>query len=135
MFKFAPVCLALLFCVQLSFAQQYSTGTFSVRINGYGRIASLKDGSKGAEYAPANYGSLLQIVIGGKAFQPVKADFDKDHITLLFDGGKTAKIKITANPLYISFRIIDISGDIDAVKWGPINTTIGDTIGNTVGVV
>jgi hypothetical protein len=52
-----------------------------------------------------------------------------------FPEGESAKIKTGLKDSYITFKVTEISNGIDALIWGPLNTSVADTIGNAVGVV
>ena len=121
---------------RVSQAQQYNSHSFSLKVGDDGRIGSLKSLTNGHEYGSIDSpGVLLQLVEKGKVLRPVRAAFDKENIELFFADGKVAQIKAAVNSLYITFRLISVSNGISAIKWGPFNTLINDTIGNTVGVV
>jgi len=121
---------------RVSQAQQYNSHSFSLKVGDDGRIGSLKSLTNGHEYGSIDSpGVLLQLVEKGKVLRPVRAAFDKENIELFFADGKVAQIKAAVNSLYITFRLISVSNGISAIKWGPFNTFINDTIGNTVGVV
>ncbi len=116
------------------FGQQYSAGSFSVKISETGQVVSLKNGK--TDYVTVDSpGSLLQIVVKGQSLLPVKAGFSRENIILSYPGGLTAQIRVQQDPSYIVLTLADVSKGVEAVKWGPFNTTIADTIGNTVGVV
>lgn len=127
------VCIVFLSAACASFAQQYKASSFSVSISETGQVVSLKNNT--AEYAAARPGSLLQLVVKGDTLSPAKAVFNKDNIVLSYNGGLTASVKVQAKPSYLVFTLTGVSKGVDAVKWGPFNTTVVDTIGNTVGVV
>ena len=111
-------------------------GPFRMSMDASGRIVSLVDSRSGREYVPAGQaGYLLQVEIGGQVLAPTSARYERGAILLGFADGRTARVEELARPDYLRFRITAISEGIDAVIWGPINTTITDTIGGTVGVV
>jgi len=130
-------CILLFILVsRVSQGQQYNSHSFSLKVGNEGDIRSLKSLTDGHEYASIDSpGVLLQLVEKGKVFKPIRAAFDKEKIQLFFADGKAAQIKATASPLYLKFSLISVSSGVSAVKWGPFNTLINDTIGNTVGVV
>lgn len=131
--KIISAWLFFLFCVQQSVAQQYATSLFSVSVNERGQVVSLKNNN--LEYAAALPGNLLQVVSDGNTIAPLKAVFKKGNIALSYAGGATAVIKVQVKDPYIVFTLVSITKNVEAIKWGPFNTIIGDTIGNTVGVV
>ncbi|WPU92837.1 hypothetical protein SNE25_26285 [Mucilaginibacter sabulilitoris] len=128
--------LLLLFQQMLHAQQEYRNKAFSIKIDNKGQVVSIKDASALKDYAVTDKpGFLLQVVEAGKTICPVSADLGKDAITIFFPEGKSAKIRTGLKDSYITFRVTEISKGIDALIWGPLNTTIADTIGNTVGVV
>ncbi|MDI3319488.1 hypothetical protein [Pinibacter soli] len=117
------------------FAQQYNTSTFSLQLNDKGSVASIRN-NQSTEYSVASDpGLLLQLVKNGGTIAPTKAEYKKGIIALLYPGGYKAAVKVSVNKDYVRFELTDISDNIDAVIWGPLNNSIKDTIGNTVGVV
>ncbi len=104
-------------------------------LDGHGRIVAISTRAGGNHAALKEPGYLLQLVEGGKLIPSTAAAFDKDRIILSYPGGKTATVRVTAKPDYFRFQLAAISGGVDAVIWGPINTDIRDTIGETIGVV
>lgn len=127
----------LLVSVNMLFAQQnFSSETFSLSIDGMGNITSLEVLPAGKNLvAKDSAGVLLQLVKDGKRYQPVSAAFAKSTITLRYPNERIARIRVSPKNNYLRFELTEISKDADAVIWGPLNTSIGDTIGNTVGVV
>jgi len=127
----------LLVSVNMLFAQQkFSSKTFSLSIDGMGNITSLEVLPAGKNLvAKDSAGVLLQLVKDGKRYQPVSAAFAKSTITLGYPDGQIARIRVSSKNTYLRFELTEISKDADAVIWGPLNTSIGDTIGNTIGVV
>jgi hypothetical protein len=126
----------LLFQQTLRAQQEYRNKTFSIRIDNKGRVISIKNSGSIKEYAvAAEPGFLLQTVEHGKTIAPVSAVLSRDAITIFFPEGRSAKIKPEVKNSYIRFSVTAASIGIDALIWGPINTTIADTISNAVGVV
>src|SRR6185312_10483575 len=127
----------LLVSVNMLFAQQkFSSKTFSLSIDGMRNITALEVLPAGKNLvATDSAGVLLQLVKDGKWYKPVSAAFAKSTITLRYPNGQIAKIRVFYKNTYLRFELTEISKDADAVIWGPLNTSIGDTIGNTIGVV
>ncbi|PUZ23780.1 hypothetical protein DCM91_13350 [Chitinophaga costaii] len=120
--------------MQVALGQHYKASSFSVDISETGQVVALKDNT--TDYAAASEpGYLLQAVVKGVTLSPTKAIFEKDNIVLYYAGQLTARIKVQARPSYLVFTVVDVSKNMDAIIWGPFNTVLADTIGNTVGVV
>ncbi|MEX6689686.1 hypothetical protein QTN47_19430 [Danxiaibacter flavus] len=135
MFKYAFLFLGALAAHSLLHAQQYNTPTFSLQLNDKGSVVSIRNNQTTEYVATSNPGTLLQLVKNGKTIAPVKAEYKKGAITLLYPEGNKAQVKTTINKGYVRFELTDISDNVDAVIWGPLNNIVKDTIGNTVGVV
>jgi len=127
----------LLIWGNLLFAQQnFLSNTFSLSIDGKGNIDALEVLPAGKNLvAKDSAGVLLQLVKDGKQYKPESAAFAKNTITLRYPNGLIARIRVSSKNTYLRFELTEISKDADAVIWGPLNTSIGDTIGNTIGVV
>jgi len=127
----------LLVSGNILFAQQnFSSKTFSLSIDGIGNITALETLSAGKNLVTKDSaGVLLQLVKDGKRYKPVSAAFAKSAITLRYQDGQIARIRVSSRNTYLRFELTEISKGADAVIWGPLNTSIGDTIGNTIGVV
>jgi alpha-L-rhamnosidase len=131
--KNAVVVVLWLFLGADSFAQGDWRPGF-ITVDPAGRVTAIN--SQGHDYAagvPA--GILLQIKQGGKLIAPTTARLTQHTIVLAYPGGKSATIKYENKRAYIRFELIAITPGIEAVQWGPINTSIDDTIGGSVGVV
>lgn len=115
-------------------AQEYHTTEMQIRINGKGQVTSLR--SIGKDYVPAGQpGALLRLVIQGEALLPEAAVFSGDNIRLSFRGGAGARVKVRLQKSYLVFTLESVSREVEAVRWGPFNTILSDTIGGTAGVV
>ncbi|HTN08727.1 hypothetical protein [Agriterribacter sp.] len=127
----------LIISVNLLFAQQkFSSGALSVSIDGKGNITSMESLPAGKNLAPRDStGVLLQLVKEGKRYKPLAAVFTKNTIALHYPDKQMAKISVTSKKAFLRFELIEISKEADAVIWGPFNTSLAGTIGNTVGVV
>jgi len=127
----------LLISVNLLFAQRkFLSKTFSLSIDGKGNITAIEVLPNGKNLvAKDSAGVLLQLVKEGKRYQPESASFTKNMITLRYSNGQFARIRAVSKNTYLRLELTEMSGDADAVIWGPLNTSVGDTIGNTIGVV
>lgn len=68
---------------------------------------------------------------------PVSAAFENEVLTLRYDGGLEAMIRVEEKPTHVTFELVAFNrpGDVELVAWGPIPTRIRRSIGETVGVV
>ncbi len=127
----------LLISGNMLFAQRkFLSKAFSLSIDSKGNITALEVLPSGKNLIPKDStGVLLQLVEDGKRYKPETAALTKNTIALRYPKGQIAKIKVSSKDTYLRFELIEISKDVDAVIWGPLNNSLGDTIGNTIGVV
>jgi len=115
------------------------TSAFELEIGPRGEIVKLLDVKSGKNYVPEGRpGSLVRIRTGdGREIPPQRVAAGKNGLTAAFEGGIELRIGFLEKPGYLRFEVTEAvhPEKIDAVLWGPINTTIGQTIGEVVGVV
>ncbi|MGD8276782.1 MAG: hypothetical protein PVH00_02095, partial [Gemmatimonadota bacterium] len=121
-----------------------AAGRLEVAIDSRGRITSFTDSGSGREHLPAGHATpLLTLRVDGVDLVPVSATWDGDTVmALAYDGEAEATVRIEGRGTHATFEILSVTGPdsvpgaaVDLVIWGPYPTTIGDTIGETVGVV
>ena len=104
-----------------------------------GTIAAITDLSANTSYLYTKQQSpLLSIRVGGTVFQPSSMQYRQNGIMkLAYNGEVTATIKAVEKQRHITFELVSVEPeeDVELVIWGPYRTTIGGTIGETVGVV
>jgi hypothetical protein len=124
-----------------TFAQNKSleTATFKMALDEKGYVTSLYDKANNREYLPEGQPApLLSIRTGGKIEAPSQMKSTGQTLTLSFASSKvTAKINARAKEGYLTFELAEISPSekVELIIWGPYPTTIGETIGESVGVV
>ena len=117
------------------------TNTFQVSIDQSGKFSRLTDLSKNKEYNYSNAeNALLAIQVNGELEYPASAVLGENDelITLLYPKNKVeAKVKFQNKQDYLTFELVEINDHdkIELISWGPVKTTIKETIGETVGVV
>jgi len=116
------------------------TAVLRVDVDSRGCIVALRDRASGTEYlAPGQPAPLLSLVVGGAMHAPTAAEYGEGARELVLtyeDTGTTARVTVSAKPTHITLTLASIKGDLPQdVVWGPYPTTIGETVGETVGVV
>jgi hypothetical protein len=114
------------------------TQSFSMRIGEQGAILDFTDISSGQDYlAQDSASALLSLRIDGEVIPPRSASMEGGILRLTFDDNVQAEIRIEEKDTHITFELTSLTKqeDVDLVLWGPYYTSIGKTIGETVGVV
>ena len=123
---------------QVSFHTDY----LRVELTPSGSIESIYDLVHNKQYlAQSQPSGLLSIRdFGYKNYHPTAAVFSENNslITLSYEQiGVEATIRIVPKKTHITFELVSITPEekIERIIWGPVPTTINQTIGETVGVV
>ena len=115
------------------------TGTFRLGIGGDGSITQLTDKTTGHDYlAPKVNSPLLSIKKGGKLHEPSSVSVTGSELTFSFrELNLSARVNAEEKGTYMTFELTELSdtGGIELILWGPVKTSIGRTIGETIGVV
>ena len=133
-------CLVILFTISLTAQISFQTKQFKISFEQTGKLTELLANTSNKNYLPAGEtSSLLGVKRNGTIIYPEKLQWKKNssEVILTYPNNNTATIKATQNSDYISFELTQLTNAADAelVLWGPYPTTIGDTIGEVVGVV
>ena len=118
----------------------FETVTLRLSVDATGQVLELVDKTSGKNYcAKDTTAPFLSIRIAGKMHFPVaaKAGKDKGSLVLTFDNGAQAKVLVAEKTSHLRFELaaLDSPEKVELVVWGPYPTTIGETIGETIGVV
>lgn len=106
-----------------------------------GALLALGRRRGGRNYlAPGQPAPLLQLRVAGVLHAPETARWDAKSrlLTLEYGGiGITATVRVEAKPSYVALELLALTppDPVELVVWGPYPTTIGETIGEIVGVV
>lgn len=125
-------------CTQKKSKIQFHTDFVGIGINSKGFITEIEDLKTHKNYLSVDtIAPLFSCRIDGKIIYPVSASFENQILSLHFENGLAAKIKVDEKSTHITFELIDFiqSEKVEMIIWGPIPTTIGKIIGETVGVV
>lgn len=117
----------------------WTTATGNFAIDGHGSLVSITPKGSGRNLvAPGQAAPVLQLRSGGKWLQPVAAQWAArvGQLTLQF-GHATVTVLVTATPTHLDLELVRIEAKqpIEIALWGPYPISIGETIGEIVGVV
>ncbi len=119
----------------------FQTKDLELKVDQAGRVCGLVDRRVGSDYLAADQDRpLLQLRVGGTFTPPSEmvwhADASRMQLTFA-PAGITAAISVTPKPTSVVFELkaVTPADKADALQWGPIPTTIKQTVGNVVGVV
>ncbi|MBL7111006.1 MAG: hypothetical protein ISS19_03605 [Bacteroidales bacterium] len=113
------------------------TGTFHLEINSSGQITRLSDTRNDTDYLASETGCLIGIKVENEVVHPVSMKANKDILEFSFANGTMVSVKATNKNQYLRFEILALNTqeEVGAILWGPIKTTISETVGEFVGVV
>jgi hypothetical protein len=119
----------------------FKTNEFNLSISKNGQITNLSNPANGKNYlATSEVASLVRIRVAKQWEDAQQASFNEKTgiVTLHYPVSKiSADIKVVQNKNHLSFELLKLSAKekVEAITWGPIPTTISQTIGEIVGVV
>jgi hypothetical protein len=118
------------------------TDSFQIRLNENGQFSKLIDSKNNTNYLFEDnaQNSILSIQINGEFESPAFGNFNNENeiITLNYPNNNiVAEVKIHKKDAYITLELVSITEKekVELVLWGPFNTVIKETIGETIGVV
>lgn len=121
---------------------KFRAGNLNIGINKSGNIISLTDSKKNIEYVhPGNDSkSILAIRVNGELEYPASFAIKEGGESMLLGypkNGVEAEVKLIKKDRYLTLELASITkeDEIELVLWGPFETTIRETVGETVGVV
>jgi len=119
---------------------EWAAGPLRLSVDGRGRIVRMIDSRSGRDYRPDTLPSpLLSVQVGGVLRPPETFEWHRADgtATLRYAGGIAATVRATSKPTHLVLELtaVEPAAPVELVVWGPYATTIGDTIGETVGAV
>ncbi|MBX2925230.1 MAG: hypothetical protein KF746_23720 [Chitinophagaceae bacterium] len=130
--------LVLLLSGTMCFSQKkITTAGFSLSLNNTGQLSFLSlNGPSSENYLVKDSAShLLQLYSRDQLYAPVSATFNKTGVIFQYEGNRSATVSIIPAKNYIRFTLTRISGEAEAVVWGPYHLTVKDSIGVNTGVI
>lgn len=119
----------------------WRTDTAEFRVDGFGRLASIRSVPQGREYMPAGQSApVLSLRVDGRWHSPEGAEFDAGggefRLRYPLVGGE-AVVGSVAKRTHWALELLELRcrERVEVVLWGPYPTTISNIIGETIGVV
>lgn len=119
-----------------------TAGFLAVGLDDSGRVDSLVDLRNGTDHlAGGSPVPLVSVVADGTHEVPRTVRVAPDHRQILeFAGEKvTIRVKVTGFPTHATLEVVGLTAapgvDVQTLLWGPLPTRIGETVGETAGVV
>jgi hypothetical protein len=119
----------------------FSTERATFGVSSNGSLCAISRNADGRDYlAPGRPAPLLSMRVGGKLHAPDHAAWDAQtkRLSLRYsEAGVAAVVRVEAKPTHVVFELLELqpADRVELVLWGPYPTTIGETIGEVVGVV
>ena len=119
---------------------RFEAGRLCVVLSNSGMFRSIYDRAEGRQYlAAGERAPLLTLFLPDKTLAPVSSTWDQAsrRVKLAYgQDGVSATVRITPRPTHLCFELETLEGVTPVrIQWGPFPTTIGKTVGETVGVV
>jgi len=118
---------------------EFETKHLAIRIDDAGALRGLLDRRDGANYQADRPAPLLSLRVAGEIHAPqsMRHDAGTGVLTLRYAGGFKAVVKTVRQATHVTFKVVSVEplDGVELVLWGPYPTRIGETIGETVGVV
>ncbi len=133
----------VLLCLPAMAQTTIKTKYFQIQIDNKGYIHSMKNITKSPirEFGPTDKPSPILTLYNSKKklyFYPQKASFSPAEkiLTVNFDNGSNARIRIDVMEKYFRFKLLSVSNsnDIEAIQWGSYHTNINNLMGEIIGV-
>ncbi|MEM6379893.1 MAG: hypothetical protein AAF705_16975, partial [Bacteroidota bacterium] len=138
-FLFLALCtLVFASCSQDQIHLSLETTDFKIDFDQTGLITGLIDLQTGNNYLDTDTTSyLMALRVNNKVIVPQSISKSDETISLNYDQDYEANIKVESKDRYLTFELISLTKaeTVDLMLWGPFINTIGETIGETVGVV
>ena len=131
--------LTLLGCQ--GYKSEFPTQSFVFALDGKGKITQLNDREGAFNYATNDdLNALMAIRLDNQLTYPTSAQHDKESglVQLYYSPHDiVATIQITPKENYLTLELIELTNkaQVELVLWGPYQTTIKETVGETIGVV
>ena len=120
---------------------QFTTKQWSFELDAQGKVTSMKSLALQKEYLVADKANaLLNVKMKGEIVAPRTCVWKPKSSELLFtypQTGMVATVKVKQAAAYLTFELTHMTNadPVELVLWGPFPTSIGDTVGEVVGVV
>ncbi|MGW1091920.1 hypothetical protein ACWD4L_38095 [Streptomyces sp. NPDC002596] len=118
-------------------------GFLSLGLDSTGRVVELKDTGRGTDYLSAGRSLPLVSVVLGDGKQDVATQVKvsrRDRHVLVFSGEQAmVEVKVVNHATYATLEVVGLDAapgvDVRTLPWGPLATSVTDTVGEAVGVV
>ena len=117
----------------------FRTDDFVLAIDESGKLQSMRDKFNNEYLFRDTSQAFISIRTNGKFEQPTAMSFSSQtqEMSFQFTENRQVNVKVEEKATHLTFEVLSATDieDIDLIQWGPFPVTIGDTIGETVGVV
>lgn len=119
----------------------FRTTPATFQLDSRGALSGVLRNADGRDFlAPGQPAPLLSVRVAGKWHAPARAAWEAraGRITLQFpEAGAVAVVQVATQATHVAFEVVEVRPEdgVELVLWGPYPTTIGDIVGEVVGVV
>ncbi|MCX4537848.1 Ig domain-containing protein [Streptomyces sp. NBC_01669] len=123
---------------------EIQAGYLDLELDRTGTVVGLEDVRTGVDHiAPGHATSLVSLVVDGKQQRPTTVDRSGPGGQMLTFRNKAAhwkiQVKLVSKRGYTTFEAVAVDApkdvDVQTLLWGPLATSISETVGTSVGVV
>ena len=128
----------LLSCVVAPEVPELRTDHFHATVDETGHFTAFADARDAIDYRPeAEPAPLVRIRVGGEYREPESLTVDGGRWTLGFADGVRVALRVEQKPTHLRLEVLAVEPPegVELLMWGPYPTTLGRSIGETIGVV
>lgn len=121
----------------VAFSQSFKSDHLELKVDARGRVVQIAVGRAMQDVLAADQEAvLLRGRHEGQWLLPQSAEVVANDIRLHYAGGITVGVEVSVRASHVAFELRSVSpeGAFDAVIWGPYPVTLGETVGEIVGV-
>ncbi len=120
-------------------AQSYRFPGWSLDLDKQANISSLTDNRTGINYkVPGQPAPLVTIKTKDSLLTPLTCRYNASaqRLTLDYTGGISITIRLTQRKNHLTLEVTEVKNEdhIDALVWGPYPNSIGQSVGETIGI-
>ena len=78
--------------------------------------------------------AIVSLLAENIIYRPIKAEIQEVIITVYFKGNRKVFLKYFESDICVTFEVIEVPEDADALMFGPVFVTLDEMVGDIIGV-